>query len=355
MVMTSDELPLILALAAGLVVLLAEGLHARRVRRVALLAFGPSGRPAPWVLAVPWLRAVALTALVWGLLTLLVVEPRVHSARGAELDRDEAPNHVLMVLDVSPSMRLVDSGPTATQSRMQRARDVLESFFRRVPLDQFRISVVATYNGAKPVVVDTRDLEVVRNILGDLPMHYAFQPGRTRLLDGLEAAFDLARPWNPGSTILLLVSDGDTVPGQGMPRKPASISDVLVVGVGDPVSGRFIDGRQSRQDVATLRQIATRLGGSFHDGNARHLPSQLIGDLSAVAGDGALERLTRREYALIGVGAGAVLLALLPLLLALAGTAHRPGRRPARSPRSGPASTRIGRDPVDSTPVIRTG
>jgi hypothetical protein len=46
------------------------------------------------------------------------------------------------------------------------------------------VSVVAVYNGAKPVVIDTKDFEVMRNILGDLPMHHAFRSGKTKLFDG---------------------------------------------------------------------------------------------------------------------------------------------------------------------------
>ncbi len=42
-------------------------------------------------------------------------------------------------------------------------------------------------------------------------------------------------------------------------------------------------------------------------------------------GQGVMERLTRREYALIACAAGAAVLALLPLLLHLLGTSWRPG------------------------------
>jgi Ca-activated chloride channel family protein len=175
------------ALAAALLVLGAEALHARRTRRLARLAFGPLGRAASWVAAVAALRAAAAAALAWGLVTLLLLEPKTHSASGRAPLAEADMRHVLLVLDVSPSKRLVDAGPGREQSRMQRARDVLESFFRRVPLEQYRLSVVAVYNGAKPVVVDTADVDVVRNILGDLPMHWAFPQGKTRLFDGLEA------------------------------------------------------------------------------------------------------------------------------------------------------------------------
>ena len=319
--------PLVLAAIAVLVTVAAEAVHAWRVRRVAWLAFGPGQRPSLWARAAPALRAVALGALVWGLATLLAIEPKKHTASDTiELAPGDY-RHVLLVLDVSPSMRLIDAGPTKVQSRMQRAHDVMESFFSRVPIEQYRISVVAVYNGAKPVVVDTRDVDVVRNILGDLPMHYAFPAGKTKLLEGLEEAAEIARPWNPGSTTLILVSDGDTVPAQGMPKMPASVADVLIVGVGDPVTGKFIDGRQSRQDVSTLRKIATRLGGTFHNGNERHLATSLLADLTSLDGDGVFERLGRREFALLACGTGSALLAFLPLFLQAFGTRWRPGTR----------------------------
>lgn len=307
---------------------LAEWLHTSRVRRLAHLAFGPGRKPALWARAAPYLRVLAACAATWGFATLVVIEPKRYATEGSDAGL-EPDGRILLVLDVSPSMRLVDAGPEKKDSRMTRARRLMESFFDRAPIDQNTVSVIAVYNGAKPVVVDTRDLEVIRNILGDLPMHYAFDAGQTKLLDGLEEAAKLARPWPPRSTILILLSDGDTVPTTGMPRMPASIRSVLVVGVGDSKAGKFIDGRHSRQEVATLKQIAARLGGSFHDGNEKHLSSDLIAAAIGREDESVFERLTRREYALIALSAGSALLALLPLLLHAFGTNWRPGvRRP---------------------------
>jgi Ca-activated chloride channel family protein len=116
-----------------------------------------------------------------------------------------------------------------------------------------------------------------------------------------------------------------------MPRMPASVRSVVVVGVGDPQTGKFIDGRQSRQDVPTLKQVAARLGGVFHNGNSMHLSSRLIADATGMEEQSAFERLTRREYALLACALGAGVLALLPLLLHLFGTRWLPGAaRPGR-------------------------
>lgn len=320
--------PLLAAGVALLFAAVAEALHARRVARVAALAFGPTRRPAAWARTAPYVRALSFGALAWGLATLFYVEPRRYEPGSGKERTVEDPRHILLVLDVSPSMRLEDAGPDRKQSRMARARTLMESFFDRVPLDEFRVSVVAVYNGAKPVVVDTNDFEVVRNILGDLPMHHAFRSGQTKLFDGLEEAAKMAKPWKDGSATVVLLSDGDTVPATGMPRMPPSVRSVIVVGVGDSTVGKFIDGRQSRQDVPTLRQIAARLGGSFHNGNDRQIDSAVIAESIGVDDENLFERLGLREYALLAAALAALVLGLLPAALAAFGSGYRPGRKP---------------------------
>ncbi len=310
----------------------AEMLHVRRVRRLAPLAFGPSGRPAIWTHAAPLLRIAAVTSVCWGLLTLLQIAPKVHEA---EMVPDGEKKHIVLVLDVSPSMWLEDAGPENKLSRMHRAAAVLESYFKRVTIEQYRVSVVAFYTGAKPVVIETSDIEVVRHILTNLPMYQAFESGKTEMFSGLEYAAEIARPWNPRSTTLIVVSDGDTVPATGMPQMPQSVSGVLVVGVGDPVTGKFIDGHQSRQDASTLRQVALRLGGHYHNANEKHLSTTLVKKLSASEPKSLFDQLTRREYALLACCLGASVLALLPILLHFAGTSWRPGVMPSRAVHNG--------------------
>jgi Ca-activated chloride channel family protein len=143
----------------------------------------------------------------------------------------------------------------------------------------------------------------------------------------LKKAAEIAQPWQPESTILLVISDGDTVPSTGMPRMPKSISNVLFIGVGDPVTGKFIAGKNSRQDVSTLRQVAARLNGEFQNGNAQHISSKIISKLTQKTGKRSWRDLGKREYALIAISLGAVILTLLPLLLHYFGTFWRPGVR----------------------------
>ncbi len=308
--------------SALLLAALGEALHARRVRRFARLVFGPSARPMPWAAAAPFLRVVAVAALAWGLVTLTQVEPKVHA--GEEIPEEEW-RHLVLVYDVSPSMQLEDAGVSGDQTRHERARELIESLFERVQIGKFKVTVVATYNGAKPVVTDTRDVEVVRHLLESDFLQFAFRVGRTKLFDGIAEAARIAKPWRVNSTLLVIVSDGDTVPAAGMPALPPSIGGSLVIGVGDHLSGSFIAGQQSRQDESTLRQVAIRLGGEYHNGNRRQVPSDLLRAAAADSRKPLIEQLSLREYALIAVTAAAALLASLPVLLHYFGTRWRPG------------------------------
>lgn len=312
----------LLTLGAVIVMLTAEFIHARRVRRLAALAFGPTGRPSPWTRLVPLLRVAAVAAVVWGLATLYFIPPKVHKL--GILPENEY-RDLLLVLDVSPSMRLADAGPEKKESRRKRASAILKSFFERAPMELYRTTIVAVYTEARPVVLRTTDPEVVRNVLEDLPMEYAFKSGPTNLITGVQEAVKIARPWRPRATTLVIVSDGDSIPPTGMPQLPASIGHVVVVGVGDPRVGQFISGHLSRQDVSSLRQLAVRLNGTYHDGNEKHLSTDLVQQVTLVSKQNPFERLTKREYALLALITGASVLSLLPLFLHLAGTSWRPG------------------------------
>jgi len=200
-----------MALAALFLAGVAEWMHRTRLRRLSPLAFGPGGRPRAWTAAVPALRTVAVGLLVWGLINLCQLTPRLHKAAA---DESGVRRHILIALDVSPSMQLKDGGPLGQQTRAQRAGELLLSVLDRIALEQARVTIVAFYTGAKPVVVDTSDLYVVKNILNDLPLDQAFEPGRTELLEGIRETFDLAARWPKDSTTFILVSDGDTVLGR---------------------------------------------------------------------------------------------------------------------------------------------
>ena len=317
------NMPLIAAACVFAFVLIAEWLHARRVRRVAILAFGRAGKPEAWTVIVPPLRALALAALTWGLITLYVIDPRV--SRPSEAP-DASLRRILLLLDVSPSMQLTDAGIGHKQTRARRASEVVMSILERVVLEQAKVTVVAFYSSAKPVVVDAKDPNVIKNIMNDLPLDQAFEIGKTSIPDGLREAFNVAKPWREKSTTLLVVTDGDTIPATGLPPAPPSIGRTFVIGVGDPRVGKFIDGHQSRQDASTLRQLAARLGATYHDGNEKHLPSETFAELAEALPVKEKRETGRREAAIAAAADGGLVTALIPLALGLAGSRWQPGR-----------------------------
>jgi len=297
-------------------------IHSRRITNIAILSFGPSSLPSSWARIAPATRCMAVALAMWGLTTLLTIEPKIHKAKA--VDPDEI-RHIVIVLDVSPSMKIKDAGEDGTRTRRKRAFELMESFFKRVRVEQMRLSLIAVYNGAKPVVVDTKDAEVVRNFLDSMDMYTAFEAGKTHLFDGLDLATEISSQWRQDSTTIVLLSDGDTVPSVGIPKMPRSVNGILVIGVGNPIKGTFLDGQNSKQDASTLRQIALRLNGTYHDGNVKHIPSETISSLVSVEEKSTLEKMTRREYALVAIGTSALILATLPFILNSFGTKWRVG------------------------------
>ena len=229
---------------------------------------------------------ISLGALTWALTSLYNLEPKAHRAKMETIEIKDR-EHLLLVLDVSPSMRLQDAGEAGDDSRTHRASALVKSLLKRVSDEKMHFTVIATYTSAKPVVQESRDREVLLNILDDLPMHWAFESGKTRLFDGLEEAAVIAKEWRANCATLVVISDGDTVPPTGMPRMPPSVGGVLVVGVGDPMQGKFIDGKNSRQEVSTLQQTAVRLGGFYHNGNEKHLSTEMLKQLTSSKKDAA--------------------------------------------------------------------
>jgi Ca-activated chloride channel family protein len=319
----------LIALALLVLTAFAERRHARRVARVSRLAFGPTGRPAPWTHASRVARPVGVALACWGALVLLTLDP----VAAEQEPSPRASRQLLVVLDVSPSMNLADAGPEPDKvSRIRWAGRVLQGVLDRLDMRDTRISMIAFYSKALPILQDTTDRDLVSNMLDGLPMHIAFQPGSTDLASGIRAAFEMSRGWARNSTTLVLISDGDLDGAPLVPTRPKSIADVIVIGVGDPLKPTVISGRSSRQDQWVLKDVAARLGGYYHEGNAKHLPSSVVSKLGMVA-PRTSDLLGLREAALVSIAVGASLLGLTGPALVWFGSRRpaAPARLPARA------------------------
>ena len=303
---------LLAAVAALLLATLGEWMHAKRTARIARLAFGETGRPARWTVIAPFVRVLGLTLTAFGAAILFQFDP---------IESDDTPNprasrQLLVVLDVSPSMNLKDSGPdTEKIMRGVWAGKVLQGILDRIDMKDPRISLIAFYTKALQMLQDTTDKNLLPNLMDVLPLYTAFKSGDTDMQSGIDAAFAMAKGWARGSTTLVVISDGDLTKTVNPGPRPASIADVIVIGVGDPVRGMVLSGHNSRQDAWVLKTIAGRLDGYYHDGNTKHLPSEIIDQLTMIAprvGD----VLSLREAGLVALGFGCAALGLIgPLLL----------------------------------------
>jgi hypothetical protein len=322
------------ALACVAVVAFAEWHQVRRTQRVARLAFGPGGRPTVWARIVPWIRVATMGMIAWGFAVLICEPPRVAEAEPAP----EASKHVLVCLDSSPSMFLEDAGPRRSdngefQQRMVRGGEVIQAVLDRLDGENTRITVFGVYTKAVPIVEETFDKAVVQNLFDGLPVFSAFNPGPTQLSSSISDAIEYARRWPDGSTLLLIVSDGDSTDKTPIRAVPKSIADTVVIGIGQTNKATSIAGHASRQDADSLRSLASQLRGTYFDANLRHLPSDLLNRLSIIQPRVA-DGVGLRDAAVLAVCCGASLLSILLPTLSVFGV---PRRQPSvhKTPRSG--------------------
>ena len=313
MVMSPLSLALLIGLGAAVLTAGAEWLHHRRIRRIERLAFAPDGRAPAWTFIVPIARVVAIGCLGFGLTTLLVLQPQV-----IDVEPDaEASRHVLLCMDASPSMFVEDAGPSGrSEKRMIWAGEVIQGILDRIDTKTTRVTVFAIYTKTLPVIEETFDLNVVRNLLDGLPLHSAFPAGQTKFMDGMSEALDYARRWPSGSTAVVVVSDGDFETTPPIRSIPSSVADAIVIGVGDPVRPTTVSGHRSKQETHSLTTLASQLRGVYHQGNERHVPSSMLDSLSMIS-PRTSDIIGLREAGLVSTGFGALILALLtPLLTA---------------------------------------
>jgi Ca-activated chloride channel family protein len=314
-----------LAVAALVLVLLAEKLHYRRICQAARLALGPSGEVRRWIRLVGYVRALCLAGMVWSLAILYVHRGGIFRDSVGTAEDDNA-RRVVFLADLSPSMHLRDAGPSGKQLRIERMHEVVEAVLQRIE-GQVLLTVICFYTDALPAIVDARDSELVRNIFAGLPVWYVMESGKTDLGHGVREALQLLREHPPQSITLFVCTDGDCVPVGPIPASPAAIRDTYVLGVGDPDRGQFIDDHLSRQDAVVLSSLAGRLGGQYLDVNTKHVPTYSLGSLVAGEG-GSARRWTLVDLAVSLFAMSAAVLAALPVALSLFGSDWRVVRPP---------------------------
>jgi Ca-activated chloride channel family protein len=263
-------------------------------------------------------KAGALAGMAWALTTLFFASGGRFSTRETEEDRRSHSRHVVFVADLSPSMLLEDAGPDGDVTRLHRASQVVDGILRRLDGDLV-FTVIGFYTESMPLILDTRDTELVRNIFDGLPVWYVMKPGKTDLGSGVRLTLEHLQDYPDDSTTVFLCTDGDTIELGGVAKPPPSVRETYVLGVGNPNQGTFIDDHMSRQDASLLRTLAGRLGGQYHDANEKHLSTMTLGTLATGVGASKSDyRLA--DIAIFVLAAAAVAHALIPVLLEYLGS-----------------------------------
>jgi Ca-activated chloride channel family protein len=313
---------LVLPIAAGVYLWLQRrrARYAMTFTNMEVLASVAGGRSLRRYIA-PLLALLALAALC-------VAVARPH--RPTTTASDQAT--VVLVIDVSGSMRATDIKP----SRLAAAQKAARTFLRKVP-HNVKVGLIAFAGDPQVAAPPTTDLDLVRSGLDSLDYFSGY--GGTAIGDAIAAAVDLVKPSNPDApqTIayvpvattrspvsILFLSDGHQTRGllqplEGAARAKEAQIPVYTIALGTPngtldrspgsFGAPFSPGGGPTRipvppDPATLRQIARVTGGKFFDARSAKAVESAYSHLGSVV---ARER-SKREVTNELVALGAILL-----------------------------------------------
>jgi hypothetical protein len=308
------KLDMALVVLVALLAIGAELWHGRRCRTAAAMVFARPRRGLAVVAVAAAVRVTGVTVTAASLVLLWHSSIVTRNSTGAVASTGEM-DRMIVIMDASNSMNLQDAGPDGSETRASRARTLIHQLINRAGRMP-RVTLVTFGESALPVVHDSRDWDVLSNVL--LRQYYStsFKSEKTDIDHAVTKSLRMARDWVKKSTVVVLVTDGEGDTAYDEFEVPPSVRQFIVVGVGSP-EGRPI-GRNppqvSRQDAENLQRIARLVGGEYFDGTRELLPEEYI-DRALPPPPPAVPPETHREFALVLFAVGVAVLALLPLAL----------------------------------------
>ena len=289
-------------------------------------------------------RYVAPLLALLALAALCVAVARPH--RSTLVASDQAT--VVLVIDVSGSMRATDVKP----SRLGAAQNAIREFLHTVP-SRVKVALIAFAGDPQVAAPPTTDHELINQALDSLSYYSGF--GGTAIGDALAAAVQLVRPPPPAgsqtiaytiaarpksSVSILFLSDGHQTRGllqplEGAQRARQAGIPVYTIALGTPngtlqvgaggfgggfPGGGGLDPRRIPvpPDPQTLRQIAQMTGGKFFEARSSGALSSAYSNLSSViAKEPGKKEVTNELLALAAillVGAGVFSVLVAPRL-----------------------------------------
>lgn len=184
--------------------------------------------PGNWRAHTHWLQA----ACMWGGITLVIVALARPQERLTSVERNAEGIDIVMVLDMSTSMRAEDLKP----NRFEAAREVVKSFVDKRNSD--RIGLVTFAMKSFTVVPPTLDYRLLKSLVDELEMGI-IEDG-TAIGMGIATAINRLKESEAESKVIILLTDGQNNAGEIDPVTAADLAltyDIRIYTIGAGTRG----------------------------------------------------------------------------------------------------------------------
>lgn len=222
--------------------------------------------PGNWKAHLHWVQA----GLIWTGIALLIIALARPQERLTTVERNAEGIDIVMVLDMSTSMRAEDLKP----NRFEAAREVAKDFVDKRNTD--RIGLVSFAMKSFTVVPPTLDYRLLKDLIDDLEMGI-IEDG-TAIGMGIATAVNRLKESEAESKVIILLTDGQNNAGEIDPVTAADLAltygiKIYTIGAGtrgtapypiqDPIFGRRYQNIQVDIDEEMLTSVAELTGGRY--------------------------------------------------------------------------------------------
>ncbi len=222
--------------------------------------------PGNWKAHLHWVQA----GLLWTGIALLIIALARPQERLTTVERNAEGIDIVMVLDMSTSMRAEDLKP----NRFEAARQVAKDFVDKRDTD--RIGLVTFAMKSFTVVPPTLDYRLLKDLIDDLEMGI-IEDG-TAIGMGIATAVNRLKESEAESKVIILLTDGQNNAGEIDPVTAADLAltyniKIYTIGAGtrgtapypiqDPIFGRRYQNIQVDIDEEMLTSVAELTGGRY--------------------------------------------------------------------------------------------
>ncbi len=223
--------------------------------------------PGNWKSHAHWVQAL----LLWSSVVLLIVALARPQERLTTVERNAEGIDIVLVLDLSTSMRAEDLKP----NRFEAARMVAKNFVDKRNSD--RIGLVTFAMKSFTVVPPTLDYRLLKSLIDDLEMGI-IEDG-TAIGMGIATAINRLKESEAESKVVILLTDGQNNAGEIDPVTAADLAKtfgikIYTIGAGthgtapypiqDPIFGKRYQNIQVDLDEEMLSSVAAMTGGKYY-------------------------------------------------------------------------------------------